>query len=120
MENDHGYNASTGAPRVRHPTLAPQPLAQRVFALLCHDGAGDVVDALIAQMDAYDGDHDIEADYGDLEDGDVDCCAAGDDNAQHGHPTLFDIHLPGYPDDADDGHDTEQAALISGGGSDAE
>ena len=39
--------------------LAPQPLAQRVFALLGHEGAGDVIDALIAQMDAYDGDHDL-------------------------------------------------------------
>ena len=100
--------------------LAPQPLAQRVFALLGHEGAGDVIDALIAQMDAYDGDHDLEADYSELEDGDVDCCDAGDDNVQHGHPTLFDDHLPGDPDDAEDGHDLEQAARIPGGGSDAE
>ena len=93
--------------------------AQRLFAMLGHDGSGDLIEALLAEMDAYDEDADRELDH-DGEDGDVDCCVAGDDNVQHGHPTLFDDHLPGDPADAEDGHDAEQAARIPGGGSDAE
>ena len=92
--------------------------AQRLFAMLGHDGTGDLIEALLAEMDAYDGDADRELDH-DGEDGDADCCGAGDDDVQNGRPTLFDRNLPGDDTDAEDGHDTEQAAVIPGGGSDA-
>ena len=48
--------------------------AQQLFAILGPGGAGDLIEALLDVMDAADGDPDRE-------DGDVDCCAAGDDQA---------------------------------------
>ena len=92
--------------------------AQRLFAMLGHDGTGDLIEALLAEMDAYDGDADRELDH-DGEDGDVDCCGAGDDDVPNGRRTLFDRNLPGDDTDAEDGHDTEQWRSIPGGGSDA-
>lgn len=66
---------SIRADRARVTTLpATQDAAQRVFAVLGHNGTGDLIEALLAEMDAYDGD-------ADLEDGDFDCCGAGDDQA---------------------------------------
>ena len=92
--------------------------AQRLFAMLGHDGTGDLIEALLAEMDSYDGEADRESDH-DGEDGDVDCCGAGDDDVPNGRPTLFDRNLPGDDTDAEDGHDTEQGRSIPGGGSDA-
>ena len=92
--------------------------AQRLFAMLGHNSTGDLIEALLAEMDAYDGDADRELDH-DGEDGDVDCCGAGDDDVRNGRPTLFDRNLPGDDTDAEDGHDTEQWRSIPGGGSDA-
>ena len=102
------------------PATADFLPAQQLFAMLGHDGAGELIEALLDVMDSFDGDPDLEMDIGDLEDGDIDCCSAGDDDVQHG-PCMFGRGdgLPGDLGDAEDGHDAEQLATMSGGGSDA-
>ncbi len=122
---------------------APQTPAQAVFAVLGYDGAGDLIDALLDAMDAADGDPDISAngdeddfdpdddDRGnDLEDGDVDCCGAGDDDVPGyslcapgdggaGDPVDAEDDDPDHEHDGrEEDHDAEGCNhLMAGGGS---
>ena len=85
-----------------------------------HNGAGDLIDALLGAMDTFDGGADLERDLSDLEDGDTDPCAAGDDDVSKG-PCIFGggVGLLGDRDDAENGHDVQQSVTIIDGGSDA-
>jgi hypothetical protein len=43
-----------------NPIGSPEHAAERVFAILGDDAAGDLIEALLARMDAADGDGDLE------------------------------------------------------------
>lgn len=71
-------------------------LARRAIALLdlrSRNQVEDLIEQLIAKLDALDGDSD-------LEDGDVDCCECGDDDV--GRPSMTGLEGIGSDDDHED------------------
>lgn len=107
----------TGAPlgaTMFHPTRAPR--VRRLLSALSPDEIGEAIEALIARLDALDGDTDVEI-TGTEDDfvqhptdgpgcpvSDPDSCSAHDDNLYR----LFCDGAPGDPDDAEDENDREQ------------
>lgn len=80
-----------------YPSRAPR--VRRLLSALSRAEIGDAIEALVARLDALDGDTD-------LEDGDVDCCPAKDDCGPHA--ALFQFGAgDGYPGNLVDAEDDD-------------
>jgi|GEM_PF-5060979 len=87
------------------PALPADAIAASLLAYLGKDRAGDLVKALLARIDALDGDPDREEDN-------EDCCVASDDAGTCAVVRGSNDALPGDPDDAEEGHDVEAAERV--------